>query len=326
MFGIIPEISLLGDEFFVFYFYALMIVVKDTSSRRSHEPSSLSTVLLSFLSYFYNPNCKYKPIMKNTLLLALIFISFISEGQIKRISLRGGANYTSIENTFVHEDAIMIAPQYTGPDGFQADWVEAVFGQTFDSRAGAEFGAIFDCTIKGRFLVTTGLSMSLIRFQKKYPAIAMRTGGPTGFLHSYVPKNSYYGEVYPSPYFYDVGPYMFFYDNEKTGETSIASVQVPVLLGVSLLKNKLLIHAGGTISLVAYSSEYKVKFNGDDFREKNPENISKVFTSATANITYMVTKKLGIDLTGNYSLQSIYKNAAVKTTVYSLGVSYSLSK
>jgi hypothetical protein len=45
--GIIPEIGLLRDQLFIFYFKALTIVVKDTSSRRSHEPSSLSTVLLS---------------------------------------------------------------------------------------------------------------------------------------------------------------------------------------------------------------------------------------------------------------------------------------
>jgi hypothetical protein len=45
--GIIPEIGLLGDQLFIFYFEALTIVVKDTPSRRSHEPSSLSTVLLS---------------------------------------------------------------------------------------------------------------------------------------------------------------------------------------------------------------------------------------------------------------------------------------
>jgi len=34
LFGIVPEISLLGDEFFIIYFNALTIVVKDTSSRR----------------------------------------------------------------------------------------------------------------------------------------------------------------------------------------------------------------------------------------------------------------------------------------------------
>jgi hypothetical protein len=47
--GIVPEIGLLRDQLFIFYFYALTIVVKDTPSRRSHEPSSLSTVLLSLI-------------------------------------------------------------------------------------------------------------------------------------------------------------------------------------------------------------------------------------------------------------------------------------
>jgi hypothetical protein len=34
LFGIVPEISLLGDEFFISYFKTLTVVVKDTSSRR----------------------------------------------------------------------------------------------------------------------------------------------------------------------------------------------------------------------------------------------------------------------------------------------------
>jgi hypothetical protein len=32
--GIVPEIGLLSDEFLIFYFKALTIVVKDTPSRR----------------------------------------------------------------------------------------------------------------------------------------------------------------------------------------------------------------------------------------------------------------------------------------------------
>jgi hypothetical protein len=47
LFGIVPKISLVGDEFFVFYFGNLAIVVKDTSSRPPHGSSSLSTVLWS---------------------------------------------------------------------------------------------------------------------------------------------------------------------------------------------------------------------------------------------------------------------------------------
>jgi hypothetical protein len=50
---------LLGNEFFVFNFYYLTIVVKDTSLRRRCGPSSLSTVLLSFLDVFLI-RCKYK--------------------------------------------------------------------------------------------------------------------------------------------------------------------------------------------------------------------------------------------------------------------------
>jgi len=42
LFGVVPEISLLADSFFVFDFYSLAIVVKDTSSRQPHGPSNLS--------------------------------------------------------------------------------------------------------------------------------------------------------------------------------------------------------------------------------------------------------------------------------------------
>lgn len=42
LFGVVPKIVLLGDAFFVFDFYFLTIVVKDTSSKPRHGPSSLS--------------------------------------------------------------------------------------------------------------------------------------------------------------------------------------------------------------------------------------------------------------------------------------------
>ena len=42
--GVIPKISLLCNTFFVFDFYALAIVVKDTSSVPQYGLSSLSTV------------------------------------------------------------------------------------------------------------------------------------------------------------------------------------------------------------------------------------------------------------------------------------------
>src|SRR5690606_28095120 len=48
LFWIIPEIGLLGNQFFVCDLSALTIVVKDTSSRRQRVPSSLSTVLWSW--------------------------------------------------------------------------------------------------------------------------------------------------------------------------------------------------------------------------------------------------------------------------------------
>ena len=56
LFRIVPEIGLLGNQLFVFYLSDLTIVVKDTSLRRSYEPSSLSTDLLSLLLL----NCKGK--------------------------------------------------------------------------------------------------------------------------------------------------------------------------------------------------------------------------------------------------------------------------
>jgi hypothetical protein len=49
---ICPEISLLGDQLFILYFNCLTIVVKDTSSRRSRGPSSLSTCLMSWIFIF----------------------------------------------------------------------------------------------------------------------------------------------------------------------------------------------------------------------------------------------------------------------------------
>src|SRR5690606_27904073 len=49
LFRVVPEIGLLGNEFFVFYFDDLTIVVKDTSLKPRCALSSLSVVLKSWL-------------------------------------------------------------------------------------------------------------------------------------------------------------------------------------------------------------------------------------------------------------------------------------
>jgi hypothetical protein len=265
--------------------------------------------------------------MKNTLPLAFIFIVFIAKGQVK-ICLNAGANYTSVKSALIKEELISIVPGYGGPVESQyphSNSKQAGFERTFVSKAGFEIGGTLDYSIKGgRFLITTGLSVSLVRFQKKSPKFLYGNGSGDRFVSSFVPRDSYHGtEPYHSPY---PQTYYFIYSTGKTGETNILSLRIPVLFGVSLAHNKLLIHAGGTVAYSPYSSEYKVEYDGDDYMEKNPAGINKVVTSATASISYYITKKIGINLTANSSFNSIYKTSESRFSVLALGVSYSLSK
>src|SRR5688572_14306277 len=99
------------------------------------------------------------PIMKKSLLLAFIFIGFISEAQIKRYSFKVAANYPLIEDVKTSQEIAIGVP--TSPwYAYQASKVKATIKQTFESHVGVDASANIDYSLSDRFFLTTGLSAS----------------------------------------------------------------------------------------------------------------------------------------------------------------------
>src|SRR6188768_2979831 len=103
--------------------------------------------------------------MKKSLLLAFIFIGFMSEAQIKRYSFKVAANYPLIKDVKNSHD---IATGIPTSAGFGSYTLKATLKQTFESHVGFDASGNIDYSFSDRFFITTGLSASYVRFKQKF--------------------------------------------------------------------------------------------------------------------------------------------------------------
>jgi hypothetical protein len=123
---------------------------------------------------------------------------------------------------------------------------------------------------------------------------------------------------------------------DNLGKTDLVYVHVPLMAGISLLKDKLLVRAGTTLSTLVYASEYESRYNASDnvfyeYRSTGKENYNQLLAGVTLNATYYIIPGLGIDISANKSLTPIYdldddETEKAKMTLLSLGLCYSIVK
>ncbi len=268
--------------------------------------------------------------MRNTLLLIFIFGAFITDAQIKRVAITAAANYSSIPdvtNTYSMQTTI---PTSTG---YGTMLSIGSFKQQYDEKPGFDLSGRADYTLSRRFFVSSGLGVSYSRFKRSGSILSLEDfatqNGVTGStVYNGVPVGSFYGvrPILNNP---------VFSPSENLGKTSIVYIQVPVMAGVSLLRDKLLVRGGATFSGLVYASEYKQRYDATDgsfhdYKDTDKDGFNSILAGLTLNVSYYIVPSLGIDLTANKFLSSIYniddESDKAKMTLLSLGVSYSIVK
>src|SRR5688572_17296984 len=145
------------------------------------------------------------PNMKKSLLLAFIFVGFVSEAQIKRYSFKVAANYPLIEDVKTSHDiatGVPTSPWY----GYQTSKVKASVKQTFESHMGFDASGNIDYSFSNRFFITTGLSVSYLRYKQKVTIEDLGTielpiqfpvtpGSPVGVLYGDIRYRDVDGDV-----------------------------------------------------------------------------------------------------------------------------------
>ena len=280
--------------------------------------------------------------MKKPLLLAFILIAFISEAQIQRYSFKAAANYPFIPDVKTSQDLAVGIPVSAGYGSYT---VKATLKQTFESHVGFDVSGNVDYSVSNKFFITTGLSVSYLRFKQSFTVedlgnaeaplefpVVEGVGVPFGSIYGDIIFRDADGNASPTP----TSPGLIKM-SDKVGETTTLYLQAPVLAGTSLVKGKLLIRAGATFSVLLNATTYssEITRNGTnlsvkDVKNNTREGYNEVLASATVQATYLVTKRIGIDLMANKYLSPIYSDSdqenKAKYNVMSLGLSYNLSR
>lgn len=269
--------------------------------------------------------------MRNTLLLLFILTSLAATAQVKRIALKGGPNrpfINDVSNTFAYVSVI------PSPLGYSNSVSVSTYNEHYDEKIGADLAGSIDYTVWGRFFVSTGLGVSYNRFERDGMVAGLNdfTSGNTVLYPTTtgVPIGSVYGPIV-NPRFTVPQRKM-----DNLGKTDLVYIQVPLMAGISLLKDKLMVRAGTTLSTLIYASQYESRYSTSDnvfyeHRSTSKEKYNQLLAGITLNATYYIIPGLGIDISANKSLTSIYDleddgTEKAKMTLLSLGLSYAIVK
>ncbi|MFD0999389.1 outer membrane beta-barrel protein [Ohtaekwangia kribbensis] len=273
--------------------------------------------------------------MRNTLLLFFILTSLAVNAQVKRIVLKAGANrpfINDVTNTFT---MVSVIPS---PLGYGNAITVATFNERYDEKIGADLAGSIDYTIWRKFFVSTGLGVNYTRFKRDGAVVGLDdfANGNLGFYSSTypiktgVPIGSIYGPTVDPRFTVSQGKL------DNLGKTDLVYVQIPLMAGISLLQDKLMVRAGTTLSTLVYASEYESRYSASDNvfyeqRSTSKEKYNQLLAGITLNATYYIMPGLGIDVSANKSLTPIYDldddgTEKAKMTLLSLGLCYSIVK
>lgn len=269
--------------------------------------------------------------MRNTLLLFFILTSLAANAQVKRITLKAGANrpfINDVTNTFT------LVSTNPSPLGNGNAITVATFNERYDEKIGADFSGSMDYTVWRKVFVSTGLGVNYNRFKRDGMIVGLDDFASGNFgsypIKSGVPIGSIYGTTLEPRLTIPQGKM------NNLGKTDLVYIHLPLMAGISLLKDKLLVRAGTTLSTLVYASEYESRYNASDnslyeHRSTSKEKYNQLLAGVTLNATYYIIPGLGIDISANKSLTPIYDlddegTEKAKMTLLSLGLCYAIVK
>jgi len=198
----------------------------------------------------------------------------------------------------------------------------------FSGKVGFDLGAKADFALTDRFFIATGLQASFVRYQKSVSIENFPTAAePNGAVINGVPGGSVIFNPVPT------GNNAVKLNSGGDGKTSLWYGQIPVMAGASLFHSKLVVRAGTIFSILAYASENKTRYSltapytSETYKDTDKSAYHTFQAGAALETTYFIWPWMGVDLSVNHSLTSLYDDQSKpRMSTVSLGLNYCIGK
>jgi hypothetical protein len=286
--------------------------------------------------------------MKTLILSAVLLSSSVCLAQISGYSVHIGPNIPFIPAKTKTSTITSAIPNPSGPPTIYENVL--TLRESYDSYAGLNFGGSIDYTVSHHIFLSSGLSVNFLKFREKNSFNALLT--------TFEPNPDYPNSGQP----YQGGQQLQYVINANTdgelGKTSAWFVQIPVLLGTRLFKNKFILQGGATVSFTGKVQQHRVEVNYDGvfiplhavtyiasfdsyynpniligYSESN-QNITKEYSSVLVGAYFSAGYQFANRLKAEFSVQPNFtptydkehRKGETRITTFSIGLSYSFKK
>lgn len=276
--------------------------------------------------------------MKKSVLLPLILVSLHCQAQFKDFSFRAAATFPLIASTNENVELNMVP--ISAAAGYNAVVVRTgTVRQSFQGKVGFDLSGRFNYGIAKRFFLSSGISATCIRFRRTVEVESLNEiSQPTIPLFPTIPGGSAgtpFGTIIPV----DANGEVINHTELKSaspdlGNTTTWNIQVPLMAGTSLFKEKVLIKAGPVFSYLVYASEIKQQYNMQTttmsvYKDVDKQGFNDILASGMLETTFRATSRLGIDFSAQHFFTPVYANegqsgSGARCNNFLIGVSYQL--
>jgi hypothetical protein len=280
--------------------------------------------------------------MKTSFIFFFAILSLPAFSQIKNFRIGIEANYALIPSVESKPQVSTYLPAYTG---YSAAYIAvASLKESYSSRPGLNLRSSFELPLTNRFYLKTGLTFSCISYQRSItieklsavPALPNNetynvvVGSPFSSFYGYRVDNVWSpgGSVRGDERWADLNP-VILEDENKIGKTTLINLQVPILVGTTLNKGRIGIHAGAVTSVALYASAYKLNsFSAE--KTTTTKEFTPISFGAMAGLSVKIFKNFSTDISGQYYFSSLYKeqfqeSGKARMNLLSAGISYQLN-
>jgi hypothetical protein len=280
--------------------------------------------------------------MKTFLFFGLFFTAIIGQAQLKNFTIHADANLPLIRS--VENSEVMAALPIPTTSGFS--FIPVNVGglkESYTAKAGFRLGSKIDYSISKQFFITIGISLDYLRYQRSIE-ITKLNSTPSPTMPTTIVFGKPFGSFYGVPLLRDQngnpivgsnGSVAIAKRSEDFGNTTTLSLQVPVCIGKSFLKEKLVVKTGIIFNYLLSATQVTQSITTPtttfiEEKQTTKEGFNEFLTGATMQGTYLVSPKIGIDVTVQKFFTPIYTGSyqsagKAKLNTVSLGLSYSLN-
>lgn len=280
--------------------------------------------------------------MKTFLFFGLFFTAIIGQAQLKNFTLHADTNLPLIRS--VEKNEIMAALPLATTSGYSYMAVNVGgLKESYTPKAGFRLGSKIDYSISKQFFITVGISLDYLRYQRSIEVTKINSS-PTSTMPTPIVFGKPFGTFYGVPLLRDQngnpilesnGSIAIAKKSEDFGNTTTLSLQVPVAVGKSFLEEKFLVKTGIVFNYLLRATEVRQSVTMPaitviEEKQTTKEGFNEFLTGATIQCTYLLSPKIGIDVTAQKFFTPIYTGGyqsagKAKLNTISLGLSYSFN-